>query len=59
MRKACSHALPFQVRCIECELISARESVAWAKDNLDKYGKLVEKLEAEKKMNAQYPDRIP
>jgi hypothetical protein len=49
--KICGHAKPFSSRCIECELMSAREGLAWAKDNLDKYGKLVVKLEAEQRMS--------
>jgi hypothetical protein len=50
--RECSHKRTFKTRCIECELIIAREAVAHAKDNLDKYGKLVVKLEAEQRMNA-------
>lgn len=48
--RECSHNRTFKTRCIECELILAREAVAHAKDNLDKYGKLVVKLEAEQRM---------
>lgn len=48
--RKCSHSKTFKTRCIECELIMAREAVAHAKDNLDKYGKLVVKLEAEQRM---------
>lgn len=48
--RKCSHQRTFKTRCIECELIMAREALAHAKDNLDKYGKLVVKLECEKQM---------
>jgi len=48
--RICSHGRSFKGRCIECELIMAREAVAHAKDNFDKYSKLVVKLEIEKKM---------
>ena len=51
--KICGHARPFSTRCIECELISAREGLAWAKDSFDKNSKLVAKLEAEKKLFEQ------
>jgi hypothetical protein len=50
--RICGHARPFAVRCIECELVSAREGLAWAKDSFDKYSKLVAKLEAEQRMSA-------
>lgn len=49
--RECSHKRTFKTRCIECELIMAREAVAHAKDNFDKYNKLVVKLECEKKMS--------
>lgn len=52
-KRKCGHAKSFASRCIECELISAREKLAWAKDDFDKYGKLVIKLEAEKRMSEQ------
>jgi hypothetical protein len=32
--------------------MSAREGMAWAKDNLDKYSKLIVKLDAEQRMSA-------
>lgn len=51
--KICGHARPFAARCIECELISAREGLAWAKDSFDKHSKLIAKLEAEKKLSEQ------
>ena len=50
--RKCSHKRPFKVRCIECELIMAREAVAHAKDGLNQYSKLVVKLEAEQRMSA-------
>lgn len=46
----CGHKRLFKTRCIDCELIMAREAVAHAKDSLDKYSKLVVKLEAEQRM---------
>ena len=51
--KICGHAKLFSTRCVDCELISAREGLAWAKDSFDKYSKLVVKLEAEKKLSEQ------
>lgn len=48
----CSHQRTFETRCIECELIMAREALAHAKDDFDKYGKLVVKLECEQRMAA-------
>jgi hypothetical protein len=53
MPKECGHAKSFKDRCIECELVSAREGLAWAKDNLNQYSKLIEKLEAEKRLSDQ------
>jgi hypothetical protein len=50
--KICGHAKSFSTRCIECELISAREGLAWAKDSFAQYSKLVAKLEAEQLMAA-------
>jgi hypothetical protein len=50
--RKCGHAKTFKTRCIECELIMAREAVAHAEDNLNQYSKLVVKLEAELRMNA-------
>lgn len=49
--KICGHARLFAARCIECELISAREGLAWAKEGIDKYSKLVAKLEAEQRLS--------
>lgn len=51
--RECSHNRAFKARCIECELIMAREALAHAKDNLEKYSKLVVKLEAEKHLADQ------
>lgn len=50
--RECSHKRPFETRCIECELIMAREAEAHAKDSLNLYSKLVVKLEAEQRMQA-------
>jgi hypothetical protein len=50
--KICGHAKTFSTRCIECELVSAREGLGWAKDSFDKFSKLVAKLEAEQRMSA-------
>lgn len=49
--RECSHKRTFKTRCIECELIMAREAVEHAKDNFNQYSKLVVKLEAEQRMN--------
>jgi hypothetical protein len=49
--RECSHSRTFKARCIECELIMAREALAHAKDRLNQYSKLVVKLEAEQRMN--------
>lgn len=50
MDRECSHKKPFAIRCIDCELIMAREALAHARDNLNQYSKLVVKLEAEQRM---------
>jgi hypothetical protein len=50
--RKCSHSRTFKTRCIECEMIMAREAEARAKDSLNQYSKLVVKLEAEQRMNA-------
>jgi len=52
--KQCGHAKTFAVRCIECELVSAREGLAWARDNVNLYGKLIVKLEAEQQMLSRH-----
>ena len=48
--KSCGHSKSFSERCIECELVLAREGLAWAKDNLNTYSKLIIKLEAEREL---------
>lgn len=53
IRKGCSHARSFKERCVGCELVSAREALAWAKDGVEKYSKLIIKLEAEKQLRAE------
>lgn len=50
--RKCSHAKTFKTRCIECELIMAREAVGHAKESFNLHSKLVAKLEAELRMNA-------
>lgn len=45
----CGHGRSFKERCIECELVSANEGLANARENLNHYGKVVAKLEAEKR----------
>ena len=50
--RECSHSKTFKTRCIECELISAREALAWAKQNANEYSKLVIKLEAEQRLSS-------
>jgi hypothetical protein len=50
--RVCSHSKAFKTRCIECELIMAREAVASARDNLNQYSKLVVKLEAEQRLSS-------
>jgi hypothetical protein len=52
--RECSHNRTFKTRCIECELIMAREAEAHAKFSLNQYSKLVVKLEAELRMNAAF-----
>jgi hypothetical protein len=47
--RECSHKITFKTRCIECELIMAREAVTHARDSFNQYSKLVVKLEAEQK----------
>lgn len=53
----CGHGKMFKKRCIECELVSAREGLATAKENMNLYGKLIAKLEAERELfsNGQRP----
>jgi hypothetical protein len=51
--RRCGHAKSFTDRCIDCELVSAREGLAWAKDGVEKYSKLIAKLEAEQQMQAE------
>ncbi|MCK1281499.1 hypothetical protein IVB46_40405, partial [Bradyrhizobium sp. 61] len=46
LKKGCGHGRPFKQRCIDCELVSAREGLAWAKEGVEKYSKLIVKLEA-------------
>jgi hypothetical protein len=53
--RLCSHAKTFKTRCIECELVSAREALASARDNVNLYGKLIAKLEAEQQLSALLP----
>lgn len=52
-KKGCGHGRPFKQRCIDCELMSAREGLAWAKDDVEKYSKLIVKLETEQQMQAE------
>lgn len=53
MPKGCDHAKAFKERCIECEIVSAREGLAWAQDSFCQYSKLIAKLEAEKRLSDQ------
>jgi len=46
--KGCSHGKTFEERCIECELVSAREGLRWAKESVEKYSERIAKLEAER-----------
>lgn len=50
--RICIHMKPFAARCIECELIMAREAVDHAKDSLNLHSKLVAKLEAEQRLTS-------
>lgn len=51
--KGCGHAKTFKERCIACELVSAREGLAWAREGVEKYSKLIIKLEAEQQLQAE------
>lgn len=46
--KGCGHGKLFSERCIECALISAREGLKWATENVDRYSKQIAELEKEK-----------
>ena len=50
--KECSHGRTFSERCIDCELVSAREGERWALESLTKYRDRIEKLEREKATEA-------
>lgn len=47
MEKTCGHARSFKERCVECELILAREGLAFAQQKIEKYSKLIAELEPE------------
>lgn len=47
-RKGCGHGKTFDERCIECELVLAREGERWAKESLALYRAKIAKLEQEK-----------
>ena len=46
--KGCGHGKTFEERCIECELVSAREGLRWAKESVEKYSERIVKLEVER-----------
>jgi hypothetical protein len=47
--KGCGHGKTFKERCIDCELVSAREGLRWAEESVRKYSKRIADLEAQKK----------
>ena len=47
-RKGCSHGKTFDERCIDCELVLAREGERWAQESLVLYRTKIAKLEQEK-----------
>jgi hypothetical protein len=46
--KSCGHGKRYAERCIECETVSAREGLGWAKRDLEHYEMKLRLLEAEK-----------
>lgn len=45
MNSGCSHGKTFKEPCTECQLVLAREGLAWALQSVDKYSKLIADLE--------------
>jgi len=45
-RKGCGHGKLFTEPCIECQLISAREGLKWAQENVERYSCRIAELEA-------------
>lgn len=40
----CSHGKTFKEPCTECQLVLAREGLAWALQSVEKYSKLIAEL---------------
>jgi hypothetical protein len=49
MSRGCGHGKTFAEPCIDCQLVLAREGLAWATQSVDRYSKLIAELEVEKK----------
>jgi hypothetical protein len=45
MFNGCGHGKTFKEPCAECQLVLAREGLAWAQNSVEKYRKLVADLE--------------
>lgn len=50
-RKGCSHGKTFDERCIDCELVLAREGLRWSQEGVERYTQQIARLEAEKCAN--------
>lgn len=50
----CSHGKTFKEPCIECQLVLAREGLAWAQQSVAKYSKFIAEFEPERQ-----PDQGP
>jgi len=46
--KQCGHGKRYDERCVECEIVSAREGLAWAKIDVERYEARLAQLEIEK-----------
>ncbi len=43
----CGHSKTIAERCMECELVSAREALSFAQQDVEKYSAKIARLEAE------------
>lgn len=53
--KSCGHGKRYDETCVECEIVSARASLAWAWINVEIYEKRLTRLENEKALIGRYP----
>jgi len=49
-RKGCSHGKTFDERCIDCELVLAREGLRWSQEGVERYTQQIARLETEKRV---------